>query len=59
MVGVVLLAKIALPVGLWAIAGEIFVGSIVYAAVLESFLLPGHLARILVLVRGSIPALGS
>jgi len=59
MVGVVLLAKIALPVGLWAIAGEIFVGSMVYAAVLESFLLPGHLARILVLVRGSIPALGS
>lgn len=59
MAGVVLLAKFVLPVGPWAIAGEVAAGSIVYATVLESLFLPGHLARILSIVRGAIPAFSS
>ncbi len=59
MVGALLLARTVLPGGSWAIAGEVVAGCLIYAAVLESFFLPGHLARIIVLVRGSIPALGS
>ncbi len=59
MIGLLLLARTVLPTGPWVIAGEVVLGSLVYAAVLESFSLPGHLARIAVLVRGAIPALGS
>jgi len=59
MVGVVLLVRSLLPGSLWAMAGEIVVGAVVYAVMLESFFLPGHLARVAGLVRGSIPALGS
>ena len=59
MVGALLLARTVLPTGYWMIAGEVLAGCVIYAAVLESFFLPGHLARILVLVRGSMPALGS
>jgi O-antigen/teichoic acid export membrane protein len=54
-----LLLRTVLPTGYWAIAGEVIAGGVVYAAVLESFFLPGHLARIVVLVRGFMPALGS
>jgi len=54
-----LLVRTVLPTGAWAIAGEVVAGGLIYAAVLESFFLPGHLARIVVLVRGSIPAHGS
>ena len=59
MIGLLLLARTVLPTGPWVIAGEVVLGSLIYAAVLESFSLPGHLARIAVLVRGAIPALGS
>ena len=59
MVVALLLVRTVLPTGSWAIAGEIVAGGIIYAAVLESFFLPGHLARIVVLVRGTMPALGS
>lgn len=59
MTGALLLARTVLPTGSWAIAGEVVVGCVIYAAALESFFLPGHLARIVVLVRGSMPALGS
>ena len=55
----VLLAKSVFPVSFWAIAGEAAIGSVVYAAVLESLFLPGHLARILTIVRGAIPAFSS
>jgi len=54
-----LLIRTVLPTGAWAIAGEVVGGGLIYAAVLESFFLPGHLARIVVLVRGSILAHGS
>ncbi len=59
MAGVLLLARTVLPMDRWVLAGEVVAGCIVYAAVLESFCLPGHLARIVMLVRGSMPALGS
>ena len=59
MVCAVLLAKSVLPVSFWAIAAEVAAGSVVYAAVLESLFLPGHLARILTIVRGAIPAFSS
>jgi len=59
MVGVLIIARTMLPSGLWSLVAEVVVGSLVYAAVLESFFLPGHLARIVMLVRGAIPALGS
>ena len=59
MTGALLLARTVLPDNTWAIATEVVAGGVIYAAVLESFFLPGHLARILVLVRGSMPALGS
>ena len=59
MVCAVLLAKFVIPVGPWAIAGEVAAGSIVYAAVLENLFLPGHLARLIMIVRGAIPAFSS
>ena len=59
MVCAVLLARSVLPVSLWAIAGEVAAGSVVYAVMLESLFLPGHLARILAIVRGAIPAFSS
>jgi PST family polysaccharide transporter len=59
MAGVLLAARAVLPGGAWPLAAEVALGSLVYAAVLESFCLPGHLARIVVLVRGAMPALGS
>jgi len=59
MVGVLIVARIMLPSGPWSLVAEVVVGSLVYAAVLESFFLPGHLARIVMLVRGAMPALGS
>ncbi len=59
MAGALLLARTVLPTGSWVIASEVVAGCIIYAAVLESFFLPGHLARIFVLVRGAMPALGS
>lgn len=59
MVSVVLFARLILPPGPWAIMGEVAAGSIVYAAVLESFFLPGHLARLVTIVRGAIPAFSS
>ena len=59
MVAVLLLARTVLPPEPWVLGGEVVAGGIVYAAVLESFCLPGHLARIVMLVRGSMPALGS
>ncbi len=59
MTGALGLARTVLPTDSWALAGEVIVGCVVYAAALESFFLPGHLARIFVLVRGSMPALGS
>ena len=59
MVCAVLLARFVLPVSPWAIAGEVVAGSVVYAVVLESLFLRGHLARILTIVRGAIPAFSS
>ena len=59
MVCAVLLARSVLPVSLWSIAGEAAAGSVVYAVVLESLFLPGHLARILSIVRGAIPVFSS
>jgi O-antigen/teichoic acid export membrane protein len=59
MAGVLLAAQAVLPGGAWPLAAEVALGALVYAAVLESFCLPGHLARIVVLVRGAMPVLGS
>ena len=59
MVTVLLLARTVLPAEPWVLGAEVVAGGIIYAAVLESFCLPGHLARIVMLVRGSMPALGS
>jgi len=59
MAGALLVARSVLPGGLWSIGAEVVLGSLVYAAVLDSFFLPGHLARIVVLVRGAMPAHGS
>ncbi len=59
MVCAVLLAKSVLPVSLWAISAEAAIGLVVYAAAMESLFLPGHLARILAIVRGAIPAFSS
>lgn len=59
LVGALLLIKAVFPAGLWLIAAEVVAGSLVYAAMLEGFCMPGHLARIVVLVRGAMPAVGS
>ncbi len=59
MVCAVLLARSVLPVSPWGIAGEVAVGLVAYVAALESVFLPGHLARILTIVRGAIPAFSS
>jgi len=59
MAGILLAARAVLPSGPWSVAAEVVIGSLVYAAMLESFSLPGHLARILLLVRGALPALSS
>jgi hypothetical protein len=59
LVATVLLAKPLLPVGLGPTILEIALGAAVYAAMLNMVLWPGHLTRIIVLVRGSIPALSS
>jgi len=59
MAGILLAARAVLPSGPWSVAAEVVIGLLVYAAMLESFSLPGHLARILLLVRGALPALSS
>jgi hypothetical protein len=59
MVGALLLIKAVLPVDLWLIAAEVVAGSLIYAAMLEGLCMPGHLARIVVLVRGARPAVSS
>ncbi len=59
MVGSLLLIKAVLPADLWLIAAEVVTGSLVYAAMLEGFCMPGHLARIVVMVRGAMPAASS
>jgi len=59
MVGSLLLIKAVLPADLWLIAAEVVTCSLVYAAMLEGFCMPGHLARIVVMVRGAMPAASS
>lgn len=59
MVCAVLFARSFLPISSWAIAGEVAIGLVVYAVALERVFLPGHLARILTIVRGAIPAFSS
>jgi len=59
MVGALLLIKAILPIDPWSVAAEVVAGSLIYAAMLEGFCLPGHLARVVVLVRGAKPAVSS
>jgi len=59
MVGALLLIKAILPVDPWSVATEVVAGSLIYTAMLEGFCLPGHLARVVVLVRGAKPAVSS
>ena len=59
LVATVLLAKPLLPIGLVPTILEIALGAAVYAVVLNTVLWRGHVTRIIVLVRGSIPALSS
>ena len=59
LVATMVLLQSMLPPTLWATAGELLAGAVVYAVALNMVLLPGHLTRIVALARGSIPALGS
>jgi len=56
LVATVLLVRIGLPARLWSTAAEAVAGAAVYAAVLNLFVIPGHLTRIVSLARGAMPA---
>ena len=59
LVATMLLLQTVLPFGLWPMAVELTAGAAVYAVALNMVLLPGHLTRIFVLARGSMPIFGS
>jgi len=59
LVATILLARTVLPVGLWPMAAEVAAGEVVYAAVLNLLVLPGHLTRIVVLARQAMLAHGT
>ena len=59
LLATVLLARTVLHSGLWPMAVEIVAGAVVYAAILNLVVLPGHLTRIYQLARGAVPARGS
>jgi len=55
LVATVLLVRIGLPARLWSTAAEAAAGAAVYAAVLNLFVIPGHLTHIVSLARGAMP----
>ena len=59
LVAVFLLAQATRPPGLFWSASAAVAGTVAYAAVLNTLLLPDHLTRILRRTRGAVPARGS
>ena len=59
LVAVFLLAQATRPPGLFWSASAAVAGTVAYAVVLNTLLLPDHLTRILTWARGAVPARGS
>jgi O-antigen/teichoic acid export membrane protein len=59
LMATMLIARALLPPGIGPMVLELALGAAVYAIILDKLLIPGHLTRIVMLARGSIPALSS